>query len=90
MLQCIIYMQKQLIKQLQKRELTGSKIIIINPWMTKINCVICKQNTQYATPTPLIVRQNYVEGLGQLCKSCYFATYCNGMINDEFLEEIFS
>ena len=82
-------MAKQIVTQLKNRELTGKKIKI-NPWWCKEQCIICKTDTQYPQPTPIYIRRYYVEGLGQLCPSCYYATYCHAMVNDEFISEIFS
>ncbi len=33
-------------------------------------CVICSAVTLYDTSTKIEVRQNYIEGTGQLCFSC--------------------
>ena len=82
-------MSKQIVWQIKQRELTGKKIKI-NPWWCKDSCIICKKETQYHKPTPLNVRRHYVAGLGQLCLPCYYSTYCHAMVNDEFIEEIFS
>jgi len=82
-------MSNQIVRQIKQRELTGTKIKI-NPWWCKEQCIMCKTDTQYPQPTPISVRRYYVEGLGQMCPSCYYATYCHAMVNDEFISEIFS
>ena len=38
-------------------------------------CVICGKFTQYLHNTPIFSREHYVEGGGQLCKSCYDKIY---------------
>ena len=35
------------------------------------NCVICGKQTQYKTSTHIDMRTGYVEGMGQLCGTCY-------------------
>jgi hypothetical protein len=35
------------------------------------NCVICGKKTQYKTSTHIDIRTGYVEGVGQLCGTCY-------------------
>ena len=82
-------MSTQIVTQLKNRELTGKKIKI-NPWWYKDSCIMCKTKTQYPQPTPISVRRYHVKGLGQMCPSCYYASHCNAMINDEFISEIFS
>ena len=81
-------MLRNISKQIKKRELTGEKISVNQHWVTA-SCIICKKDTQYTVTTPLNVRLHYVEGYGQLCASCHVATYCNSMINEEFLEDLF-
>jgi hypothetical protein len=41
-------------------------------------CVLCKTKTPYKTETRVDMRNNYIEGCGQLCDGCY---------NQIFLEE---
>lgn len=33
-------------------------------------CVICWKCTQYKKSTPISQRENYIQGLGQVCKKC--------------------
>ncbi len=33
-------------------------------------CVICWKATQYTKNTPIHLRWNFVEGVGQICDSC--------------------
>jgi len=48
--------------------------------MAKDVCVICGVTTEYDFETNIHYRYGYVEGMGQLCKSCY-----NGEKNEEIL-----
>ena len=38
-------------------------------------CVSCWEDTEYTKGTNIHYRNFYVEGAGQLCKSCYFNIY---------------
>jgi len=38
-------------------------------------CILCEADTPYNKDTHIDVRNYYVEGAGQLCKSCYDKTY---------------
>ena len=38
------------------------------------NCIICKQDTGYKINTSIHNRHFYIEGAGQMCGSCYYAT----------------
>jgi recombinational DNA repair protein (RecF pathway) len=38
-------------------------------------CVTCGVETDVPIDTPVDVRYNYVEGAGQLCKSCWEKVY---------------
>ena len=42
------------------------------------NCVICGKQTQYKTSTHIDMRHGYVEGVGQLCGTCYSAGSSSG------------
>ena len=33
-------------------------------------CVMCKFPTPYKTATPIVLRKNYLSGVGQLCSGC--------------------
>ena len=33
-------------------------------------CVFCGANTPYLLSTPIVLREHYVEGAGQLCEKC--------------------
>lgn len=48
--------------------------------MAKDTCVMCGEITPYDFETNIHLRYGYVEGMGQLCRSCY-----NGEKNDEIL-----
>jgi hypothetical protein len=39
--------------------------------MTKETCVMCSKETPYTVDTHIELRNCYIEGLGQLCASCY-------------------
>ena len=39
--------------------------------MTKEKCIICGVETLYDFDTNIEYRTHYVEGMGQLCKTCY-------------------
>lgn len=39
--------------------------------MAKENCVSCGVETAYEVSTHIDFRNNYVEGVGQLCRNCY-------------------
>ena len=39
--------------------------------MAKDTCVICGQETAYDFETHIDLRNGYLEGLGQLCTSCF-------------------
>ena len=38
-------------------------------------CLICKSNTDIHISTPISSRKWFVIGMGQMCGSCYMATY---------------
>ena len=40
----------------------------------KDTCVICGKETPYDKTTHIDLRLYYVEGYGQLCKECWYAT----------------
>lgn len=37
----------------------------------KDNCIICNKETPYDFETHISQRYGYIEGVGQLCRSCY-------------------
>ena len=41
------------------------------------SCVLCGKPTCYTKDTPIDERQEYIEGSGQLCPSCYRDIYLN-------------
>ena len=82
-------MYKNVTKQIKNRELTGEKIKINQHWV-KDTCIICKKDTPYTVATKRCLRRHYAESIGQMCPSCYYATYSHAMVNDEFIQEIFS
>tara|TARA_B100001093_G_C26285581_1_gene783042 strand:- start:236 stop:541 length:306 start_codon:yes stop_codon:yes gene_type:complete len=38
-------------------------------------CLVCKSKTNFHISTPISSRKWFVIGMGQLCSSCYMATY---------------
>ncbi len=34
-------------------------------------CVVCRKTTKYAEKDNIYIREGYVEGVGQLCESCF-------------------
>lgn len=38
--------------------------------MKKERCIICHQETGISEDTPIELRNNYIEGVGQLCPEC--------------------
>lgn len=38
-------------------------------------CVFCGCETPYSINAPVYLRENYVEGAGQLCKKCFDNVY---------------
>jgi len=38
-------------------------------------CVSCGEATEYPITTSIDIREHYVEGAGQLCKTCYDKIY---------------
>ena len=42
--------------------------------MTKDSCVLCGNQTHYELDTHIDNRVGYIEGMGQLCASCYRGT----------------
>lgn len=45
-------------------------------------CVICGKETEYTFDTHIQERKYYVEGVGQLCKRCYYLIYYGEKIKD--------
>lgn len=41
----------------------------------KDKCVLCGQETAYDFKTPIMQREFYVEGAGQLCRKCFQELY---------------
>lgn len=41
-------------------------------------CITCGEDTPYKQNTHIDLREHYVEGAGQLCKSCWDDTYNKG------------
>ncbi len=39
--------------------------------MAKDLCVLCWRKTEYEKDTPLKIRKDYIEGVGQLCPKCF-------------------
>jgi hypothetical protein len=38
-------------------------------------CVSCKEDTKVPRSLPISLREHYVEGAGQLCKTCWTVVY---------------
>ena len=38
-------------------------------------CVCCGTETEYRKDTPIGERSGYINGVGQLCRKCYFELY---------------
>ena len=38
-------------------------------------CIVCKNDTEYYTDTPIKNRQFYIETAGQLCQKCHYELY---------------
>lgn len=43
--------------------------------LTVERCVMCDAETKYMSQVPIIQRNYYVEGAGQLCEKCYRNLY---------------
>ena len=43
--------------------------------LTVERCVMCDAKTKYTSQVPIIQRNYYVEGAGQLCEKCYRNLY---------------
>ncbi len=43
-------------------------------------CVLCGKETQYPKSLPVDMRENYIEGAGQLCNQCGVKT--DNILND--------
>lgn len=72
-------------RRLQHREITGRVLVRALQDPPTEPCSVCKQETGYYPRESIHVRQCYVEGIGQLCGSCYYATMNSG-VSDEFLD----
>jgi len=46
-------------------------------------CVICKTQTPYKTDLRIDMRNNYVEGCGQICDGCYSKMFLGGIKKNE-------
>lgn len=78
------------VRQLRKRELCGEKVKI-NPHWIKDPCILCHQDTQYTVATGVYVRQHYVQGVGQMCPSCYYSANntSTAWMGDDFLDYMY-
>lgn len=47
-------------------------------------CVICYKETPYKLSDHIDEREKYVEGAGQLCKTCYGSTYSEEPTHREY------
>jgi len=47
----------------------------INADEIKDKCIICKEDSLYTKNTHIDNRAHYIEGVGQLCRSCYNKIY---------------
>ena len=73
------------LKRLRDREITGCELVRVLRDPPTEPCAVCRQETGYYPRESIHVRQCYVEGIGQLCGSCYYATMNTG-VGDEFLD----
>jgi hypothetical protein len=48
--------------------------------MEKENCVICGKETPYPKDMNIEQRDNYIEGVGQLCTDCYIDLYNKNVV----------
>lgn len=57
--------------------------------MAKDKCIMCSKETAYDFETHIDLRIGYVEGAGQLCKSCYdgIPTHSNHITIPEWMVE---
>lgn len=83
-------MTKKLEKYMRKNECRLSSFILIlrNLIIKGLNhmseqenvfetCIVCKKPTKVLTLTHIAKRECYVEGAGQLCRSCYARIYAD-------------
>ena len=61
------------LKSLRVRVSPGASVISMEADMEK--CVVCDVETDVPVDKPVDLRYHYVEGAGQLCKSCWEKTY---------------
>lgn len=57
------------------RDYLVDKIMEVVNGDLKDNCVLCGESTPYQKSTHIDFRDYYVEGSGQLCKTCYTNIY---------------
>lgn len=50
--------------------------------MAKDKCVMCGSETEYEFSTHIDLRTGYIEGMGQLCFSCYTGKSRNHIVVD--------
>ena len=60
-----IEMKKKMTKSHNNRPLSYNKNLIYEA------CILCGKKTNVLMEEPVAERKNYVEGVGQLCESCY-------------------
>ncbi len=48
----------------------GIDNIVVNVNFNIEKCVICHSKTPYLRNTPISIRRNYIEGMGQICDKC--------------------
>lgn len=46
-------------------------------------CIICGEETPYKKSDHILIRKYYEEGVGQLCKRCYFLIYFGEIIKEK-------
>ena len=61
------------LKSLRVRVSPGASVISMETNMEK--CVVCNIETDVPVDKPVDLRYHYVEGAGQLCKSCWEKVY---------------
>lgn len=47
-------------------------------------CVVCWSTTEVLEETPINLRKNYIEGVGQLCEDCFEELYNDRKKNDKW------
>ena len=70
-----IFPHKEGGKRCTKKELKNLIKYMRNYLEEKEKCVLCNSITSYKKSDNINIRKYYVEGVGQLCITCFFETY---------------